>query len=402
MLMLAFRNLVRQMRRTFLTLTAIVMGVVGIVLAGGFVEDIFVQLGEFTIHSQLGHLQVYKKGFYSVGLRDPYGYLLKDGDALGNLRNRAEIAQVMKRLRFSGLANNGRSDYSVIGEGVEASKESHLGSMLSLVEGRKLEDSDNFGILVGKGVAKALNVRVGDYVTLLANTPEGALNSLEFEVVGVFQSLSKDFDDRAVRIPLAAAQELLATSGFHALVIELNQTKDTDRVLEYLRGALPSDLYEIKPWHELADFYKKTVQMYKRQFGVLQIIILIMVLLGVANSVNMAVYERIGEFGTLMALGNRRWDIFRLVVTEYFIMGIVGSSCGLVLGVILAAGVSMIGIPMPPPPNSDLGYTASIRVVPNALIPAFLVGMLGTFFAVIIPATRVSRLSIVDALRANV
>lgn len=400
--MLAFRNLVRQMRRTFLTLTAIVMGVVGIVLAGGFVEDIFVQLGEFTIHSQLGHLQVYKKGFYSVGLRDPYGYLLKDGDALGNLRNRAEIAQVMKRLRFSGLANNGRSDYSVIGEGVEASKESHLGSMLSLVEGRKLEDSDNFGILVGKGVAKALNVRVGDYVTLLANTPEGALNSLEFEVVGVFQSLSKDFDDRAVRIPLAAAQELLATSGFHALVIELNQTKDTDRVLEYLRGALPSDLYEIKPWHELADFYKKTVQMYKRQFGVLQIIILIMVLLGVANSVNMAVYERIGEFGTLMALGNRRWDIFRLVVTEYFIMGIVGSSCGLVLGVILAAGVSMIGIPMPPPPNSDLGYTASIRVVPNALIPAFLVGMLGTFFAVIIPATRVSRLSIVDALRANV
>ena len=123
--------------------------------------------------------------------------------------------------------------------------------------------------------------------------------------IGIFQSFSNDYDARAIKIPLAAAQELLGSQGMNALVISLKKTEDTDRVAAWLKEQLgPSDL-EVKTWVELNDFYEKTVELYKSQFGVLQLIILVMVLLSVANSVNMSIFERTGEFGTMMALGNR-------------------------------------------------------------------------------------------------
>ncbi|HYE36528.1 ABC transporter permease [Methylocaldum sp.] len=403
MLIFVLRNLFRQTVRSVLTLTVIALGVAGISLVGGFIEDIFVQLRESTIHSQLGHLQVYRSGFSTIGRRDPYKFLMEDtGGLVDQFRTWPEVAEVMKRVSFSGLANNGRSDYPILGEGVEPAKEKQVGSMLSIVEGEQLNDTDSMAILVGKGLAHSLKIKPGDPLTLLVNTPGGALNSLEFTVIGIFQSFSKDFDDRAVRISLGAAQDLLATPGIHALVFALNDTADTDRVAKKLMAQLPFDQYEVKPWYVLADFYQKTVDMYRRQFAVLEIIILVMVLLSVANSVNMALHERTGEFGTLMALGNKPRDVFKLIILEYSILGLVGAVVGAFLGVSLAWGISAFGISMPPPPNSDMGYTAIVRVVPHVIGVAFVVGFLAAALAAIIPARRVIRIPIVEALRSNI
>jgi len=82
--------------------------------------------------------------------------------------------------------------------------------------------------------------------------------------------------------------------------------------------------YEVKPWYELADFYSKTVELYKRQFGALQFIILVMLVLSVASTINMAIFERTGEFGTLLAIGLRRIAIFKLVLLENILLGCVG------------------------------------------------------------------------------
>jgi putative ABC transport system permease protein len=127
-----------------------------------------------------------------------------------------------------------------------------------------------------------------------------------------------------------------------------------------------------------------------------------MVLLGVANSVNMSVFERVGEFGTMMALGNRRLDVFRLVMLENVLIGVIGSSAGVLVGVALALVISAIGIPMPPPPGSEVGYMAQIQVVPRELILAFCVGLVATVAAAVFPARRVTQIPVVDALRQNV
>jgi putative ABC transport system permease protein len=381
---------------------AIAFGVASLIVSAGFVQDIVVQLGEALIHSQSGHVQVQRRGFFEGGTRSPEQYLIQQPDALREGLARIDSADdVLARVGFSGLLSNGRSDLPVIGEGIEPDREARLGTYLRIKAGRQLTDTDAHGIVVGNGVASALKLKPGDQVTLLVSTSGGALNTLDLEVVGVFQSFSKDFDARAVRIPLAAAQTLLDTAGVNTLVLSLKETGATATVVQRLRESLDPGQFEVKAWHELSDFYEKTVDLYERQFGVLRLIILVMVLLSVANSVNMTVMERVGEFGTMMALGNRRRHAFRLIVVEGALLGLAGSLLGVVVGVAVAAAVSAVGIPMPPPPNADLGYTARIQIVPQEVALAFLVGMTATVAASVLPAWRATRTPVVDALRQN-
>jgi putative ABC transport system permease protein len=311
------------------------------------------------------------------------------------------VIDAMERIQFSGLLNNGRSDQPVVGEGVEPAREARLGTHLEIIDGRNLQDTDTYGVLVGEGLAKALRLRPGDNVTLLLNVGEGAINTQELDVVGTFRSFSKDFDARAIRMHLDAAHDLLRTNGANTIVVSLEATRYTGEVERAILARIDRQRFEVKAWPELNDFYEKTVALYERQFGVLQIIVLVLVLLSVANSVNMSVFERTGEFGTMRALGNRGGVVFRLVVVESVLVGLLGALIGLIVGLILATAISTAGIPMPPPPNANVGYTAQIRLVPTTLILSFAVGFCATVLACLNAARRVSRTPIIAALRQN-
>ena len=402
MLKLAMRNVFRHRVRTALTLAAIVSGAAGLILSGGFVEDSLLQLREATIHSQIGHLQIYRAGFYERGLQMPYRFMIDNpAQMMRDVAGLPHVIDAMARLNFSGVLNNGRNDVPVVGVGLEPDKEARLGTSTAIVSGRALGASDRFRIILGEGVAGAMKIGPGDRVTILASTADGALNTLEFEVVGVFRSFSKDYDARTVRIPLVAAQELLDVKAANAIVLTLDDTEATPFVDAVLKARLDRSRFEVKAWDELADFYGKTEALYRRQFAVLQVIILVAVLLSVANSVNMSTYERAGEFGTLMAMGNRRRTIMRLVIAENCLLGLLGGVVGALAGALLAWGISAIGIPMPPPPNSNIGYTAAIRVVPRIVAAAALIAVAATVGAALVPAWRVARLPVVDALRRN-
>lgn len=398
---LAFRNLLRNRVRTLITLTAIVFGVSGLILSGGFVRDIFVQLGEALIHSQSGHAQIGSNAIFTSGSRSPEKHLLKNADALvEQLRNDPDVSDVMARITFSGLLNNGKTDYAVIADGIEPDREAQLGTHLRVIAGRMLKNDDTFGAMIGEGVASALQIGPGDRATLLVSTLDGAMNTADVEIVGVFQSFSKDFDARAIRLQLGAAQDLLLTPGVAKLVISLHDTVRTDAFVARIRATLPSGT-TILDWRALNDFYEKTVDLYKQQFGFLQAMVLLMVCLSVINTINMSLLERGWEFGTMRALGNRNSAVIKLILLESAILGVVGASIGLLIGIALAALISGVGIPMPPPPNADLGYDAFIRIVPAVVAQSWTIGILATILAALYPAWRASRMSIIDALRAR-
>ena len=398
-LRLALRNLPRHRLRTLLTLAAVALGVAGLILAGGFVEDIFVQLGEGTIHSQLGHVQVYKKGYYTHGTQRPLAYLIERPQQVASeIDPLPEVDTTLFRLTFSGLLNNGRSDRAVLVEAGESDKESKVATHHSLVDGRMLTAADQFGIYVGEGVAKSLRLKAGQVVSVLANTRDGALNSLEFEVVGIFRSYSKEYDARVVRINLEAGHQLLDTDAVNSIVVLLRDTDKTAEVASRLKNRLGPDM-EVKTWVELSDFYAKTVALFSRQFGFLELVILLMIVLSVLNSINLSMYERQGEFGTMRALGNRNRAVFALIVMESVALGFIGSGAGVLIGVTLAGVISLVGIPMPPPPNAELGYIAEIRIVPSIVAGAAVIGILASTFAAILPGIRLSRMSITEALR---
>jgi putative ABC transport system permease protein len=402
MLRLALRNLMRQRARTALTLGAIVLGVATIVLSGGFVDDLLVQLREATIHSRLGHLQIYRDGHLAQGGRRPLELLIeRPADVERAIATLDGVDAVSSRLDFSGVLTKGRGSLAILGEGVQPQAEARIGSAVAAIAGRRLGASDRFAASVGEGLAAALDIKPGDRVNLTLSTAEGAMNALDFTVAGVFRSPSKEFDARAVVVPLAAAQELAGTSGAGSVVVLLRDTERTDAARRTLETRLPPGL-EVRGWQDLAEFYNSTAALYRRQFAILQLIIVVTVVLAVANSVNMTLHERTPEFGIMRALGNSAGYVFRLAVLETALLGGIGALAGVAAGSVIALLVSAIGIPMPPPPNSESGYTAIIRIVPMNLAIAFAVGALASLCAAILPALHIARLPVVEALRRGI
>lgn len=400
MLKFAFRNLSRHKGRTALTLAAIAFGVVSLVLSAGFVDDIFVQLRENTVQSGLGHAQIAKEGYFKFSARQPYAYMIDKPEAvIAQVKRLPQVKEAMSRLNVNGTLNNGKAELPVRGEGVEPDKERFVGGFISLIEGRHLNADDVYAAELGEGLARSLGIKPGSRVTLLTSTPQGAVNTVELQVVGVFRSFSIEYDARAMRMPLAAAQAALNTHAVHTVVVALNDTSETDAAINVMRATLSGQPLVVKSWEELADFYRKAVDLYRAQFGVLQLIILVMVALSVSNSVNISIFERTGEVGTLLALGNRRREVFRLLVLESAVSGVLGGLIGVVLGIVLAFLISAVGIPMPPPPNSSQGYLAAVRVVPEQVAIAMSIGLVATIVASLLPASRVTRLPVVEALR---
>jgi putative ABC transport system permease protein len=396
----AARNFGRHKVRSLLSLACISSGVVGLILSGGFVHDLIFQLGEAVIHSQSGHIQIGRAGYFDAGSRSPGKYLIPP-EQVERLRqgNPQHVRETMRRIGFSGLLNNGRSSYPIIGEGIEAEKEAKAGTYMVLLEGRALSAGDRYGALVGAGVARAMGLRPGSVFNVVAPTVDESMNTLELEVAGIFQSFSKDYDDRVIKLPLAVAQELLDSKGVNVIVVLLDDTRHTENVSRVFAQQIHGLGLELRTWDWLNDFYAKSVALYDRQFGVLRLIVLLMVVLAVAGAINMGVLERAGEFGTMRALGNRRGDVLRLVMIEGALMGVVGAILGTTMGCGAAWGLSEIGIPMPPPPNSNLDYVARIRLSPAMVGGAAAIGVMATVIASVLPAVRVSRLPIVEALR---
>jgi putative ABC transport system permease protein len=163
---IAFRNIVRQGARTWLTLAAIALGVATLVLSGGFVEDILGQLREATIHSQLGHLQVYRSGQFDSGGQRPFDFLIEQPRAVDRtIESLPGVVARGHRLNFSGLLGNGKGELPIIGEGVEPGPEARIGSALSILAGRNLVPADSFAAVIGEGLANAMKVNVGERVT---------------------------------------------------------------------------------------------------------------------------------------------------------------------------------------------------------------------------------------------
>ena len=185
-------------------------------MANGFIDWILFKHRETTITSQFGHIQVTRKGYFEEGTADPFGYLLpKNSPVLDEIERLPGLRVVGRRLAFNGLVSKGDDTVSFIAEGVEPSKEQFLSSGLRIQGGSNLAADDPNGIIMGVGLAENLGVAVGDTVVLVANTARGGINAVECHVRGMFATMSKAYDDVALRVPLPAAQALLKVDGAH-------------------------------------------------------------------------------------------------------------------------------------------------------------------------------------------
>ncbi len=357
---------------------------------------------ESTIRSQLGHIQIVKPGYMEKGIADPYSFLLPaNSSELQNIERTPDIVNVAQRLAFSGLLSHGDATISFIGEGIEPERESVISDQIHIRTGKNLEKSDEKSVLLGEGLAKNLGVSAGDMAVLLVTAANGTPNAIEVKVSGTFFTAAKEFDDTALRLPIDLARKLMRVQSATSWVLLLNNTEKTAQATSHLRQTLSSKNFDVIPWTDLADFYNKTVILFGKQVNLMKLIIAVIIILTISNTQTMSVLERTTEIGTIMATGSRRSEILRMFIIEGVLIGAIGGLIGVALGYGVAETLSIIGIPMPPPPGMDTGFTAAITVTTNLALDALLLALVTTLIASIMPAWKASRMNVVDALRCN-
>ena len=397
---MAFRNVVRHRRRALFSLLIICGGVLCFELAGGFIHWLLENMRESTIRSQVGHIQVVRPNYFKSGIADPYHYLLPErSDTERAIRARPEVEALAPRLSFSGLASFGDATVTFVGEGVDPPSEALVSSDIAVAAGQTQSADDPTGIILGRGLAANLGVKVGDTMVLTTTTARGGFGGSDVHVRGLFSTYSKEYDDGALRVPISLARKLIQVEGATSWVVLLKDTALTEPVITDLRAKSDAKAFEFVPWQDLADYYLKTRDLFLKQIFVVEVLIGLIIVISIGNTLQMAVTERTGEIGTAMALGVRRSGILRLFLCEGLVLGIVGGLIGASLGWGLSYLLSWIGIPMPPPPGMEEGFDAEILVDAGMTLNAFLLAVVTAVLASVIPAIKASRMNIVDALR---
>jgi putative ABC transport system permease protein len=402
LLRLAMRNMLRNRRRTALTFFAMIAGMTSMIVFGGFISFTYWGLREMTIHSQLGHLQVYKAGYSEHAVADPTRYYISDFAGVeAEIDRTPGVQTVTAQLTFAGLISKGDRTLNCLATGVIPEREGSLAGAEVIVAGQRLKDSTRPGVVLGRALSRALGAGVGDTVTLLTTTTTGMINAFDVEVLGIARVGVAEFDRVFVKIPLAIAQRLLNTTSVEKIVVFLNRTEDTAAVTATLqrRFAALGMLLEIKTWEQLADFYRAVVRMYGGIFGVVKGIIALLFLFGIANTLTMSVFERVREVGTLRAIGTRKSGILRLFLCEAFLLGSIGGVLGVGLGILTAKLINLAGgFYIPPPPGLSMGYQASIFIEPGVIVYALVSTVLVAVLSSLYPAWKAANLNIVEAL----
>jgi putative ABC transport system permease protein len=397
----ALRNLARNKRRTGAMVAVVALGTAALLLAGGYAAATFTGLREQTIRNGLGHLQVGGPGFTQEEQR-PLASGIADVDALrqsiaADLRVRAVAA----RVDFTGLASNGDRSVAVLGRGIEPEQEYARANFTPrMVTGRPVSAGAAHEAIAAAGLARTLNLKVGDRMTLLSATVDGAINGVDTEIVGIYTTGVRELDERSLVVRVDTAQVLLNTTRVSKLVVLLDTAADTLPARDALLARLNADgpRVEIRTWSELASFYHQVRGLYSGIFGFLGIIIAGLVILSAGNAMTMTVMERVREIGTLRALGTGRLRIMGMFIAEGLGLGVVGGSIGLVLAAVLATVLSNAGIIMPPPPTFTTGFPLQIDVVGSLYWTVLAVMVATVGIAAVLPAARAARLRITDAL----
>ena len=398
-LILAYSNVLRNKRRTFITILIAAVGVTSILVGGGFANFTYEGLREMAARDS-GHLIMAHPSYFDKEEEMQMQYGLSDYQQLSqSMASDREIRYVLPRIQFSGLVSNGEKSSIFIGTGVDPAGEFKVkGPFLTMVSGSvlsKRETADNPMVVIGQKMAKSMNVKKGDYLTLMSTTTEGSLNALDVTVQGVMTTGVPDMDSRALYVNVRTAQELLQTDKVSTLSIYLRNTEDTDKYRDMLSTQYPD--YAWKTWLQKAFYYIGVKGIYDRIFGLLGIVILVMVFFSISNTVSMSVMERTREIGTLRAMGTYQWEVNRGFTLEGLVIGTIGSVAGALLGFFISMLFMLLELQMPPPPGRSEGYPLAIDIPLDFYGIAIVLTIVVCMLAAWLSARKASAKSIVEA-----
>jgi len=402
-LQLGWRNIWRNPRRTLVIMTAVIVGVWAMIFLGSLMRGVSEQMVRNGITTLTGHIQVHHAGYRE----DPVIENSIDNPAAVEAaleKTMPPNARWSARVRVDAIASNARNSSGVTLVGIDPKREAGISFIgQAVTEGEYLRPDDENGIVIGRALADTFETRLGYKMVLMSQDKNGDIASRAFRIVGIFRAEMEATEKQFVFVTMDAAQKILKLgSGISEVSVLLADQQDADRVAASLRKALPAATYDVNTWRELLPFVTAILKMYDWFIYLWFLVIFIAMGFGIVNTILMAVFERIREFGLLKALGMKPQWIVKEVLAEAFFLLILGMAAGNALGFLnvfvladtgldlsaFAEGVEYAGM------SRVIYPVVLIRDVVAANLVVFVLGLLVSAY----PAVKAARFTPVRAM----
>ena len=400
---IACRNVLRQKRRSLLTALMMVGGFVLTSLSLGITHGSYSHLINLFTRSHTGHVQIHRQGY----LERPSLY-----NALTNLEELDKVIMAHQEVMVWGprvyapaLAAAAEKTTGVEVIGVQLDREVQLTQLNKRVrQGRFLQLGMQNEVLLGQGVALILGVGLGDEIVLIGQGADGSIANDLFTIVGI---VGQEGDLRSrvkCYVALEVAQEFLALPiGVHEIAIVLNEQQQAVELAKKLASILVNDGLAVTPWQEIEKEFFAAMQADIKGLWLSLGIIILIVGIGVLNTVLMTILERTREFGVLRALGTRPHHMMGMIILETIWLTLISLVPAVLLSLLGNFYLSLYGIPLPNAIEFSGVSVSTIRssIAPHTVWIPVLVVLVTALLASVVPAWYATQITPVKALRAN-
>lgn len=405
LLRLGLLNLLRNARRSLLSMVAIVTGVSLFLVGRGFVGGMNENLIRAQIDAVSGHVMARPQGYPTERTQQPIDVLLKPGpEALAWLGENTEAWTT--RTRFAATLSNGRDAQRLVGVVFDPARDEAVFPRDTWTLEGKVPLTEADGVLVGVGPARLLELQVGQTVVVQSRTAKGAMNAMSVPVAGIVTTGNPLLDQGSVFLPGPLGESLLRLEGGAShLHLRIGHRDDAPRVAAGLTGVLAAS--EAVTWQEETKDILELQEIRKQSMNFVLVMLLGIAATSIANTILMAAYERVREIGTLRAMGLTHGGVLGLFVWEGAVLGLVGGVLGAGLGGAATAWWAVnpidLGAMMKDSPASGIPISALLYMEFSPVLCGFavLVSMGVAAAASVYPARVASRMMPADAVRAD-
>ena len=404
-LRLAWRNLWRQPRRTWLTVGAMVFSNTLLVFLISIQFSFYSLMIDNTLGTFTGHLQVQQADYKDEQrIRQVVPQVRSVAAAL---RSGLGIETVTARAETFALTASADRTYGARIVGVDPEFEPRVSSLPGLIgEGRYLSGPDASELVIGSILARNLKAGVGDEITIIGSGRDGSFAAAIMPVVGIFESGADDLSRALVEMPLVSFQSLFAMQAAgHAVAIRVPDLSSVESVAARAGALIPAGQnLVLHDWDDLLPGLRQSIQADMVSGWFMFGILVIIVSFSVLNTQLMSVLERTKEFGIVMSLGATPGRLGRLVIAETAMLGLLGLTIGVAAGALLTSWFTVHGFTFPGMDEMAGRFNLPDRVYPDLSLISLFSGpsvvFIGSLLAAVYPAARMQWLHPVQAMRA--
>lgn len=335
LLVISWRNIWRNRRRTGITVASIFFAVLVCSVSASFTEGVWEKTIDNTLKTQAGHIQIHGKGYWDDKVTD--NFMLADAETIARLEAVANVENVSPRVETFAMASLGLAAKGVAVIGVSPKQEAAKSNLpVRLVRGEYLSEADN-GVLIGEGLSRYLKANVGDTLAFIGQGYHGASAVGLFPVRGVLKMMTGDMDNGVAYITLPSAQQLIGMpNGYSGVFITIGDNNLLHETMQSVVRTVDATALEVYSWHFTMDRLLQTVESDKAFDKMVLYILYLIVGFGVLGAVIMLANERRQEFRMLVSLGMQRARLAGVVSFELLLMSLVGVAAALAVAVPVA------------------------------------------------------------------